>query len=91
MIIIGRKTIILPALLNFSKGEEKAEMEMNGAKRKNEYLFFTLFRIPLIPLRRKKGLRKVDDTLYARPLSTGGKIFNQTFTLFGRFIIMLTF
>jgi hypothetical protein len=89
MIIIGYKYLLLPALLNFSNGEEKAEMEMNGAKRRNEYIFFTVFRLPLLPLWRKKSIWKVDDELYQRPLSTGGKIFNQTFTLFGWFIIGL--
>jgi hypothetical protein len=91
MIIIGYKHLFLPALLDFSNGEEKAEMEMNGAKKKNEYLFFTLFRLPLLPLWRKKGVRKIGDEFYQRPISTGGKIFNQIFTLFGWFVIGLLF
>ena len=87
MIIVGYKHLLLPALLNFSNGEEKSEMEIEGAKRRNEYLFLTVFRLPILPLRRKKGVWKIDDELYARPLSIGGKIFNQIFTLFGRFVM----
>ena len=89
MIIVGYKYLLLPALLNFSNGEEKSEMEMSGAKRRNEYIFLTVFWLPILPLWRKKGVWKMNDELYQRPLSTGGKIFNQIFTLFGRFLIGL--
>ena len=76
MIIIGYRNLLLPTLFNFSNGEEKDEMEMEGAKKRNEYLFFTFFRIPLFPFRWKKSLRKIGDDLYLRSISTKGKVLN---------------
>ena len=82
MIIIGYRNLLLPTLFNFSNGEEKTEMEMNGAKKRNEYLFFTVFRIPLFPFRWKKGLRKIENDLYLRSISTKGKILNWLLPVF---------
>ncbi|MDR2540563.1 MAG: hypothetical protein LBD11_01975 [Candidatus Peribacteria bacterium] len=91
MIIIGYKTLVLFALANFSNGEEQSEMEMQGAKRRNQYLFLTIFRLPILPLWWKKGVWKVGDELYERPVSLLGKVVNQLFTLFGFAVLGLIF
>lgn len=89
-IFIWIKSVKIRTLFNFT---DKNDPLINyWFERANIYAFFTLFFLPIIPLRCKKSVRvDKNGNMYERKVTDGWKFLNQMFWILWIFIWFMLF
>lgn len=89
-LLIWIKSVIINAWFDFTDNSDS--LKDRWLEKANEYVFFTLFFIPLIPLRCRQSIR-VDEhwKMYKRKVTVAWKIINQLFSIIWVFIFMILF